>query len=78
MEMLPALVDPRTGMRKIIDMFSSRMMRRRNGYTVGKLVLLLRGMSYLSAFITVWVSYSYVHRQNLTEFYNKNIIIEDH
>ncbi|KAL9406637.1 hypothetical protein Peur_003609 [Populus x canadensis] len=33
MEMLPALVDPRTGMRKIIDMFSSRMMRRRNGYT---------------------------------------------
>ncbi|KAJ7008583.1 hypothetical protein NC653_007295 [Populus alba x Populus x berolinensis] len=55
MEMLPALVDPRTGMRKIIDMFSSRMMRRRNGYKVGKLVLLLRGMSYLCAFITVWV-----------------------
>ncbi|KAG6791567.1 hypothetical protein POTOM_000690 [Populus tomentosa] len=46
MEMLPALVDPRTGMRKIIDMFSSRMMRRRNGYKVDKLVLLLRGLNY--------------------------------
>uniref|UniRef100_A0A6N2M555 Uncharacterized protein n=1 Tax=Salix viminalis TaxID=40686 RepID=A0A6N2M555_SALVM len=33
-------------MAKAIDILSSRMMRRRNGYTVGKLVLLLRESLY--------------------------------
>ncbi|KAF9689202.1 hypothetical protein SADUNF_Sadunf01G0067100 [Salix dunnii] len=37
-----------TGMIKAIDMLASRMMRGRNGYTVDKLVLLLRGIKFCS------------------------------